>query len=442
MRGGNGERGLRDLLLRGSLLVLLLLMMKLLTGLAGELRMGYQASLAFGFLILGGFLAGQATRSLGLPAITGYLVAGILCGPHLLNVLPFAVVETLRPIDRLALFFIALTAGAELDADMLRRQWRTVAAIGFSQLLLGGGIVLLVLLALAPWLPLYNQLDGLALLAAATLLAVVTTAKSPATTVAVIIETGARGPMRDLALAVTVLMDVLVIIAFTLVLGWAGTVLGGSGHYSLLKELGALSLSLLLGLLFGRLLLLMLAHLEKMVPFVLLLAALLIVQACRDLHLDALMLAVAAGFVVANNPQRKGQRFLYELEGVAQPVFLVFFGIAGAQLDLPLLLQIGFLTLFVVALRMLAKWASVGLAAKASALPRVVGQHLWMSFLGQAGVSLGFAALIAREVPGIGNGLREIIVAAVVLNQVLGPVLFKVALHRAGEIPRDGNGLK
>lgn len=428
-------------MIRALFLLLLLGLMKGLSGLEGAdgaRALAYEASMAFGFLILSGWVAGEAVRRIRLPRITGYLLAGILCGPHLLAVLDVAVIGRLQTIDRLALFFIALTAGGELDGRALRERLGTVLGLALSQLLLGGAIVFGALLALARWLPVLQDLEALQLAGAAALLAVVSSAISPATTVAVIVETRARGPMRDLALGATVLVDVLVIVVFTLVLGRAAAVFGVEGGHGVGAELLGLGLSLGLGALCGVLGARLLPRLGRLLPLGILLAALALVQLCADLGLDALMLAVAAGYAISNHSPL-GIRFLHGLEEVSQPVFLVFFGIAGAVLDLPLLLQLWPLALLFVGLRLVAKWSSVSLAARAAKLdPRVAGP-LWMSFLGQAGVSLGFASLIAREIPGVGTGLREIVVAAVVLNQVIGPVLFKLALEKAGEIPRDGS---
>ncbi len=422
---------------RWIFLVLLLLLMRLIAaaGFIGSESIGYHASMAFGFLVLAGFLAGELALKLRLPRISGYLLAGILCGPQLLGVLDQQVVDYLAPIDRLALFFIALTAGAELDAGMVRRQWKAVSGIALAQLIPGGIMVLGLIWLLASWLPVFSDLHGMSLVAAAALIAVVSTAKSPATTVAVIVETGARGPLRDMALAVTVLMDVLVIIAFSLVLGWSASHLGGSEAFSLWHELKALGMSLLLGLACGFLLVRILEKEHANLQMLILLGALLLVQLSRDLHLDALMLALSAGFVVANRSS-SGPRFLHALEDVSQPVFLVFFGLAGAVLDLNLLMQIWPVALLLVGFRLLAKWSTVTISARMSGLPEQVRDRVWMSFLGQAGVSLGFATLIAAQVPGIGSQLRELIVAAVVVNQLIGPVLFKHALAKAGEIPR------
>ncbi len=430
-------------MIRWIFLLLLLGLMKILggLGLAEAEALGFHASMAFGFLILSGYLAGEAAQRVHLPRITGYLLAGVLCGPDLLAVLDQRIVHYLKTIDQVALFYIALTAGGELDWRSVRPQLRRILSLGGAQLVPGWLLVLGVFLLASGQLEFLAVLSWQAKLAACAILAIISVAVSPATTVAVIVETRARGPLRDLALGTTVLMDVVVIIAFTLVLSQSGAVLG-AGHEAggILHECFILGLSILLGTGVGFLLRLFLHSGEKArkrgLALLLLALGLFLVRVSADMHLDGLILAVAAGFVVRNTSSH-GEHFLGQLELVSQPIFLVFFGLAGAALDLRLLLSLWPLALLFVLARLLAKFASVSSAAWLLRLPHPVRNRVWMSFLGQAGVSLGFAALVAAEIPGVGDGIREVVVAAVVVNQVLGPVLFKMALAGAGEIPTE-----
>ena len=253
-------------MIRWIFLLLLLGLMKILggLGLAEAEALGFHASMAFGFLILSGYLAGEAAQRVHLPRITGYLLAGVLCGPDLLAVLDQRIVHYLKTIDQVALFYIALTAGGELDWRSVRPQLRRILSLGGAQLVPGWLLVLGVFLLASGQLEFLAVLSWQAKLAACAILAIISVAVSPATTVAVIVETRARGPLRDLALGTTVLMDVVVIIAFTLVLSQSGAVLG-AGHEAggILHECFILGLSILLGTGVGFLLRLFLHSGEK-----------------------------------------------------------------------------------------------------------------------------------------------------------------------------------
>ncbi len=426
------------MLVRLFFLVVLLLLTKGLgsLGLEEAPGLGHHAAIAFGFLILAGSLAGEWARRVGLPSITGYILAGILCGPDLLEVLNEDVVRYLAGIDELALFFIALTAGAELRWSSLKPRLGRIVSVAAGQLLLGGALVAGAYMLCAPFFPFLSELTLPALIAAACLLGVISAAVSPATTVAVIVETHSAGPLRDTALGATVLLDVAVILVFALVLSLAAPLLGApAGDHGIPRELLALFFSLLCGGLVGFAFIWYLHRVGKLLHLVIIAAGLFLVRLAQDLHLDALMLALAAGFVIANFSDR-GRNFLDHLEEAALPVFLVFFGLAGAALDLQVLARLWPAALLFVALRAAGKWLGTGAGALLSRGETAIRRVGWMSFLGQAGVSLGFAAVAARELPVVGPQIREVVVAAVVLNQVIGPVLFKMALERSGEIGR------
>lgn len=416
-------------------LLLLFAVMKLVGSAAFGLVVQPQnrVSLSFGFLVLAGFLAGQALRKLRLPALTGYLLAGMICGPQLLGALDLSMVEALRPLDRLALFFIALTAGCELEARVLRPRLASLAGLALGQLVLGGGLVVLVLYLLAPWLPFPQGSTGLPLFSLVLLVGLISVAKSPATTLAVILETRAKGPLRDTVLGTTLLMEVLVVTAFTVALSWsASLLLEGANVVSPLGKLMVLVMSIGTGALVGLALRLYLEHHGKVMELVILLVGLLLVQLCADLGLDPLLLAIAAGFVVRNTGHA-GEAFLHKLEQVSQPVFLAFFGLVGAGLDLERLMILAPAALLLVLVRLIAKRSSIGIVLRLQNADEVLRRHAWKGFLGQAGFTLGLAGMIATTLPGIGGDLRDWVSAAVVIHLVIGPILFKRALKQAGE---------
>ncbi len=425
--------------MRLMMLIALLALMKLLgdLGLESTEDTGHHAAMAFGFMILAGTVFADWARHLTLPRITGYLLAGVFCGPGVLGMLDAEVVSHLKIFDRTALFLIAFGAGAELRVDSLKQQWKLIVTSSFFQLTLGWAVAFSAFWLVRPYVPFLEGLGGGATVALLALVAMISVAKSPAETVAVIVETGAKGPMRDYVLGVTILMDVLIILAFTLLRQISLPVLGaGDVESHLLHEIVLMITSIAVGAGSGGLLILWMRHRREHLPLVLLAYCLLMVRLCADFHLESLLVAVGAGFVICNFSD-KGEKLLHSLEAVSLPIFLVFFGITGAGLDIEALKKLWLLALFYVVVRMFAKWLSNRTATTLLRAPKAVVTHGWKGFLGQAGVSLGFAAIIAEVVPLQGGMVKEMIIAAVLVNQLVGPVLFKKGLEKAGEIGKE-----
>ena len=151
-----------------------------------------------------------------------------------------------------------------------------------------------------------------------------------------------------------------------------------------------------------------------------------------------LLMGIVVGFVV-ENASREGDRFIRGLQASTLPIFMLFFAASGARLNLGYLEQYWPLALLFVGARAVAIAVSTDLATRIAKEPPVVRRYLWTGFLSQAGVSLGFIALIRdsfRDLPWI-DGLCAIALSAIIVNQVAGPPIMKWGLNRAGEVPDD-----
>ncbi len=118
----------------------------------------------------------------------------------------------------------------------------------------------------------------------------------------------------------------------------------------------------------------------------------------------------------------------------ALPVLVVFFAAAGASLQLDALAVIGWVAIAVSALRMALIWGSMKVGAKYAGIGPPVGDKVWMGMVSQAGVTLGLTLIIAGEYPTWGTMVQTLVVSLIALHQFVGPVLFRAALSRAGEI--------
>jgi Kef-type K+ transport system membrane component KefB len=154
------------------------------------------------------------------------------------------------------------------------------------------------------------------------------------------------------------------------------------------------------------------------------------------LHFEPLLAALAAGLVVENVAPPSGDALKDAVERGALPILIVFFAAAGASLHLDALAVIGLTAAAVSALRLVAIRASVAGATRLSGLPRETTEQVWMGLVSQAGVTLGLTILVASEFPTWGVRLQSLMVALIAMHELIGPVLFRAALARAGEIGR------
>lgn len=393
------------------------------------------ALLALGCLIVGGVLAGELAVRLRLPKITGYLILGMAAGPHALGLETARDADLLRLFEELALGLIALTAGGEFRLTVIRDRLRPLLAITAAHtcgILLLVGSALWFLLGVVGFLGPVSPAEALAAVA---LLGVIAVAKSPSTTIAVITDLRARGELVETVVGVTILKDLVILLLFTIVnalaLSWVNgsTIsLGGLAHVA-----GEILLSLIVGGCLGAVLGLFIAKVDRLVPLTVLLLALASAELGRGSVLEHLLVCMAAGFAARNLYPQAAGRFLDALEKSSTPVYVVFFALVGAGLDLRIFAAVWMPALAYVVVRMVAVWAMTWAPARATGAGEAVTRWGWMGFVAQAGLSLGLAARIQREFADFGGTIATLIVAAVVVNQLVGPVLWERAIRAAGE---------
>ncbi len=399
-------------------------------------EIGRQATVSLGFILIFGFLAGHLARRFKLPRITGYIVAGILCGPFAGGFLTQEVVKRLQLIDDLALALIAFTAGGELRLAAIRPRFRSIGSITLFQtgILFVGMAVGVV--ALHPFVPFLAHAPLPVILAAATVFGLIGMANSPATTVALINEYRAQGPFTDTVLGVTVLKDVVVLVLITLLLPFVRLLAAPGGAFDpafigdLAWEVGG---SLLGGVVLGILVTLYMRGVGAVLPLFIVGVSILVSQVAHRFHLEALLLCMVAGFVI-QNATSLGDRFIQAIERSALPVYVVFFAIGGASLNLGAVTRTWFVTLVLMVLRVVLIRVSTGWGERAARGGNDSVRDLgWLGFLAQAGVTLGLASIVARKFPDWGPEVKTIALALIAVNQLVGPVAFRHALLRSGE---------
>jgi Kef-type K+ transport system membrane component KefB len=154
------------------------------------------------------------------------------------------------------------------------------------------------------------------------------------------------------------------------------------------------------------------------------------------LHFDTLLAFMVAGFVV-QNLSKQGEKFIAAIEQTGSIVYVIFFATAGAHLDLDLLRQLWPIAVALAGSRLLVTLVTGRVASRLAKDPPMVRRWAWAGLVSQAGLALGVAAVIERSFPILGSGFRALSIAVVALNEMVGPVLFKLALDRAGESSRE-----
>jgi Kef-type K+ transport system membrane component KefB len=393
-------------------------------------------ALALGFSLIAASVLGEAAERVRLPRLSGYLVFGLLCGPYILNLITASMARELQLFNGLAIALIAFVAGLELNIAHLRPRLSAVLLVGGTALLGGLAVLAVLIWAAWPWLP-FGDPGGPAQRAAAALVtAALVISFSPTVTIAVITESRARGPLSEFVLAVVVLSDLLLIFVFALAMQLARWASGATASdVGILVYLSwEIVASLAFGALVGALFAFYLTRINRELTLALLALCAVLATVSPALHVELILAALAAGLVVENIAPPRGDHLKAAVEQGALPVLIVFFAAAGASLQLDTLAVVGLVALGLAVIRLFLVRAFTALGARLAGLPDHPGRWVWLGLVSQAGVTLGLAAIVAAEFPDWGSRVQTLVVALTGLHVLAGPIAFKAALTRAGEI--------
>lgn len=397
-------------------------------------------ALAFGYLLLSAFLLSSLFKSMRLPRLTGYLVAGILAGPHVLDLVGDPMVSNLEIFNGIATALIALTAGVELDLRAMKPLLKSIAWL--TSVAVCGTLVLISVAAflLRSQLPFLHQLPTNQVAAMSLVLGVTMVAQSPAVVVALQSEMAADGPLTRTVLGVVVLSDLLVIVLFALFSSLAKSLLGSKTDA--LHAAGALAWeifgSLAIGACVGLIVATYLRYVKGRSALFVLAAAFLVAEVGQRIDLDPLLLALGAG-VFIRNMTRHGARLQEEIEASSLPVYVIFFAVTGATIRIRELLVVGVPAILLVLTRA-AGFIGLGrVATKAAGAPEEVHKYIGFGLMPQAGLALALALLFVKTFPKIGGAASALIFGGVAINEMLAPVLYRYALIKAGEAGKSTN---
>jgi len=403
-----------------------------------------------GFLIVA-IAANQIAKvfqKIKFPLITGLIITGIIAGSSLLNFIKVEAVENLNFLNQIALAIIAFSAGSELYLDDLRSRINSIKWMTIGQLFITFVLTIIAVYFGSNYIPFMSDLPSKHKIAIATLFGTIFVARSPSSAIAVINEMRANGPFTKTVMGVTVVKDVLVIILFAITFSIAKAFINDeqTGILFFVLLVFEISLSFGLGYLVGKLLQipfnLNINHKLKIAFIVLLgygvyvFADILKHQTGIYFHhkivIEPLLISIIASFVLTNYSKHRIE-FSELLEEISPIIYIVFFTLVGASLSIQTLMSVFGIAVVLFFLRLLTMYFG-GVFGVVLAKDKKEYTHIaWMPYLTQAGVALGLATIIAHEFPVWGHQFETIIIAIIVINQLVGPPLFKWTLNKVKE---------
>ena len=384
--------------------------------------------LSVGLILMAALLAGHVAQLMRVPEVTGYLLVGVLIGPAALDLISYENITTLGFLSDVALGLILFNIGSIFEASNFRQVGPGVVRITLWEATLAFALVCLVMVMSGMAWPL------------ALLLGVVAMETAPATTLMVLNEYDAQGPMTDRLLALVALNNMYVLVVFGIVT--AGLTLFGSAgeswllsgyraiHGLLWTTVGSIALGALLGLLMD---FWATRAKESGEAMILSIGAVLIaVGASRWLGLSPLISTLALGATVANaSPQ--GDHLLKALGRADPPLYAAFFVLAGAELMPSSVLGLGLIGVSYTVARAAGKIAGARIGLRGQDVPPLVRRHLGYCLVSLSSLAVGLTIQIRSAFPEYAAAVTGIVLAGVVIFEIVGPLLTRRALLKTGE---------
>jgi len=388
-----------------------------------------------------------ALQKYSVPLISGFLIIGIICGPYALELIDLKTSEKLTFINDIALAFIAFAASSELYLKELRSRMQSIKWLALGQLVATFLILSMAIFLIADMIPYMTEFSVMGKISVSLVSSAILCARSPASVIAVINELRAKGPFSSSALGTTVVVDFCIIIIFTICLSATNAVFTKEAFSFLviLKLISELIFSFVFGLLLGQLLKAVLKnniHFKIKIFYVVLLGyssyGLYYLTGYLsesyfgiNYHLEPLLICLIGSFYVSNYTNQRSE-FLKIIHDVSPFIYMVFFTYAGSILAIDVIPSVWLVTLIIFIVNIGALFIGTYGGAIIAGEDQKHSSLYFTSFLTQAGVGLGLATIITNSFSW-GAQFSAIIIAVIIINQLVGPFLFRRAITLLGE---------
>lgn len=377
-----------------------------------------------GALVWLGYIGARVAGRFNIPSVTGFLLVGVALGPHGVGLLSLELLDKIGFVNTLALGLIVFLIGEELTADMLRRHHWSFWVISILTVTLPAVFVFLAMSRLAPDLP-----------EVAWVLAAIAMSGAPATLMSVLAETKAKGPACDMLLGTAAFSDIATVVAYSVVgpllLLRAGDLVSFTemGLREGTEIIGGIALGVFFGLVLGYLL-------RRTDDAGEMLAVgsvhvLMVVAAAKMLGASTLLAPLVMGITVAVMYEREGDRsrVFNAMRTVEYPVYIIFFTLAGAELDFRVVLSGGFIMIAYIAARAAGKFLAGFSGSMLSGLSPSQAGWFGLGSLPQAGVAVGLALSASADFPEAGPTITAVVLASIVFFEAVGPLAAKRTLN-------------
>lgn len=377
------------------------------------------------FILFSGFLFTRITKFFRLPNVSGYIIAGVLIGPHALNIIPLDTVNSISFISDIALAFIAFGVGKFFKSETLKKTGKKVFTITFCESLIAGVFVTLLMNFV------FKMGWNFSLL-----LGAIATATAPASTVMTIKQYNAKGEFVDTLLQVVVLDDVVCILIFSI-----ATAILSSINFEkvsiyqvilpILYNIAAIILGAVFGIILSKLLTEKRSYDNRLILVITILLS--ICAICSIVNISPLLSCMVFSAVYVN--MTNDLNIYNQVDNFTPPIMSMFFIVSGMNLDVHMLSTAGIIGLCYFIIRIIGKYVGAYIGCAISKTDKKTKNFLGIALIPQAGVAIGLCALAQRMLShDLANYLSTIILSSSILYELIGPISAKLALIFAGVI--------
>lgn len=379
-------------------------------------------------ILFAGFLVTRLTKKLRLPNVSGYIIAGVLIGPCVLDLIPADVRFHIGFMSDIALAFIAFGVGKYFKKEVIREAGLRIILITLMEALSAGVIVTLAMRGI------FHLSWNFALI-----LGAIATATAPASTMMTIHQYHARGEFVNTLLQVVALDDVVCLLAFSVVVAvvnarTSGTVNAMDILLPILYNVGAIAIGFVCGIVLARLLTPTRSHDNRLILVIAMLLG--ISGLCASFDLSPLLSCMVFGATYINTAKDKA--LFHQINDFTPPVMSIFFIISGMSLDITAIGTAGVIGLSYFLIRIVGKYAGTYIGCKLTGMKPEITRYMGLALIPQAGVAIGLAFLGERLLPpDIGSLLLTIILSSSVLYELVGPACAKASFFLSGTVRKE-----
>lgn len=389
--------------------------------------------LKLSIIILVGVLGGRLANLVKLPKVSGYIVSGLVIGPSFINLIGSSDIDSLSIVNDLALAAIAFIIGNEFLLKDMKKVGKDILLITIGEVIGAFTLVFVVMYFI------FKQSIDFSIIIAS-----MSASTAPAGIVMVIRELKANGPLTKTILPIVAIDDALGIMIFGVSLSLA-KIFAGAESYSIIKIIGNPLLEIVGSLILGFIIGAMMTYFVKKsknkeellsitVGFILLGAGV-----ANFLNLSSLLTCMMVGATLVNLKQNS-QRIFNSVHEFTPPINILFFTVAGISLDIKAFFAVGLIGIGYIFARAAGKVIGATIGAKFVDANEEVVKYLGMSLLTQGGISIGLSMIVRKELPHLSDSVVTVILFSVLIYEIIGPILAKIALTKAGEV--NGQNIK